>query len=309
MKQELVFDRHEQLTWLDSQSPEDISSWLKKCLLTGDAHPLIFLGREDYRSNAVLDLYADIEDPFLKDKLRMAVAELVNRWGVGENPDYFVELTVIAGRLRATGAADRLLYLAKSQALCNQVGMGKELHHHALQVLFGLKAEHPDLVTICQRDITDPRYTPICYRKLWEINFEHGITNLRILLEAGLERPSMDIQRSVIRFIKAVGLGYLTEKLRRLHNLLGDGLYGTLLEICQNAGIRFPIRFQHGRCRMVVYNLLDPSEKPQTVWAKAMWDLVDSNFLERHRQRLTNWVEEEEAMRRGLAVFNGADWY
>jgi hypothetical protein len=256
-----ILGRRDQLAWLSKQSLAGLKSWLRGYLEKQIAFPLVFGSVEEYPSNRVIELVGAIEDADAKERVKGAVVNLIEAWDeVSGSADYFVELTHVAGEIRATEAAGRLMYLAKQQRLKGHFGMGKELHRHVLQVLFGLRAEHPDLDLICKRDIDDVRYTPLCFRKLYETEYINGLLYMEVLLKVWLQNPAMDIDGILRRFIGSVGLRAFGEQLPLLIAHLAEDRYTDLVAACYQAGYKF--LWNQEEKTIVIVDLRDPHQEP-----------------------------------------------
>jgi hypothetical protein len=222
---------------LESLTLSRLTAWLRAFLACGIGAPLT-VGRDNtYRSDVVLDLFDEAEDIEFREKLRQAVVLLIEEWSArGESKEYFVELTRVAGGIRAVGARARLLDLVKDRALVGMSAVGINLQRHALRVLFGL-GSHPDVSAIAKRDMDDPAYAPLCFRALWRLGLENGITYLPNLLRLAERSEEVDIDTPCIRFLRAAGFEFLSEQLARLYGvLIQEGLWDRFVRICHMSG-------------------------------------------------------------------------
>jgi hypothetical protein len=245
---EETHEMEKKLEYLEGLSREELTIWMKRYLAENRTYPLSISHRDTYRSSILLQFYFISADSEFRRRFEQAVASQVNSWRPSadsswqeptDSPDYFIEILNIAGRIRISDTYSRLLVLAKTGELKKKVAFGIDLHYQLLRVLFGfgMDTNRNDLELLIERDIEDPRYSALCYRRSWELEFRKGIENLPILLKCYQNDHSVDAAGALNRFIRKLGQkGFKMEFFHMLRKL-EEPYYTILCDIMESIGI------------------------------------------------------------------------
>lgn len=238
---EIIYGTKKELEYLESLSKQKFVDWVKDYLVKGRSEPLSLSAKGTYKSEILLQYYHLSSNSNFRRRFERAILKLVNFWRESiDSLDYLAELLTIAGSIRVDDTYSRLLVLAKNENLKGQLGLGVDLHHRILRVLFGfgMDENRDDLEFIIDRDIKDPRYAPLCFRRSWELEFRKGIDNIPHLLKCYHEDRSIDAESALERFFEKLGLqGFRKEFLNMLQKL-SDVYYNDFFKILQSIGIK-----------------------------------------------------------------------
>ncbi|MGD2251170.1 MAG: hypothetical protein PVF58_22455 [Candidatus Methanofastidiosia archaeon] len=239
---EKIYKMEKGLEYLESLSDKDLVSWIRKFLAENCSHPLSIQSKNTYKSTILLQFYFMSTNSSFRRQFEKVIYGLIDSWRVSidsscqepiDSPDYFAELLAIAGRIRVNNTYSRLLALAKNGELKKKEGLGVNLHYQLLRVLFGFGMDdiRQDLEFIIDRDIEDPRYTALCFRRSWELEFKKGIENLPILLKYYHEDRSIDAEGTLNRFLTKLGKRGLKKEFLNMLQMLRDPYYTDLCSI------------------------------------------------------------------------------
>lgn len=260
---EKIYKMEEGLKHLEGLSEKELAGWMRGFLAENCSHPLSLSSKDTYKSTVLLQFYFISTDSDFRRRFERAVLDLVNSWRASadpswqepaDSPDYFAELLTIVGRIRVSDTYSRLLALAKNEKLKEKVGLGVNLHYHLLRVLFGFGMDEirEDLEYIIDRDIEDSRYSALCFRRSWELEFKGGIENLPILLKCYHKDHSVDAEGALDRFLRKLGQKGLKKEFLVMLQKLEDPYYTDLCDIMKTIGMEPGLTFFRESDRFII---------------------------------------------------------
>lgn len=253
---EVLYGKKEELTYLEKLSEQKLTDWVKGVLAENHFEPLHLSGKNTYNSTLLLQYYFLSSNNDFKKRFEKTILKLVNSWREStDSLDYLAEILAIAARIRIDDTYSRLLVLAKKGSLKGRTGLGVDLHCQILRVLFGfgMDENRGDLELIIDRDIEDPRYAPLCFRRSWELEFRRGIDNLPRLLKLYHEDNSIDIEGALERFLGKLGRDGFKKAFLNILQKLDDPYYTDFCDILDSIGIVPSPTFYEEKQGFIIY--------------------------------------------------------
>jgi hypothetical protein len=202
----LVTDRDIQnpIMWLESLTPFQLKSWLRRAIWAGLTLPLgvpptaLLVPYIDETLKEEALKRAEVErDPLvgLTTNLRVAIPALLAEWGSRDPGHCLDDLLVLCAKLRCAGATPSLMSIATERL----VGRSDEvrLRQRCLSVLAGLDVTE-QTVPVFNRFLDDFPYTAFCYRALYRNNLGYACSKLPVLLSVYGARRAYDQLRAVL---------------------------------------------------------------------------------------------------------------
>jgi hypothetical protein len=237
---EIIYGAQKEQEWLEKQSYKALEKWLATYLSDGISAP-IFIGAMDVPRNTIIYQYHNSSTKRdFKERLEKAIENLINEWRLDEgSPQQLIELVALAGRLRITGAFDRILALIKEEKLKQVFEPGIDLHCHLLRTLIGFQIGF-DTQMLIDRDIDDFRYAPVVFRAVWSRSrdgFIEALSLLRSLWKTYSANPSMDIHGLLREFFIRIKFENFEMLLNSMIWNLGSGYFKQFILMLSEIGI------------------------------------------------------------------------
>lgn len=260
--------------YLASLSLSQLETWLKLFLRYGYSGPVGLVVRDDLRSNVFADEIWDLigsescslapqEREDLRKRIKSALRKLLDSWTLpSDSPEYLFELVSLIGYTRSINCYNRLIDLAYEGEL-RGVGEKFDIHREILRALFGMKGRkrRSKLKTILSRDINDPRYSALCFRKYWMMRPENGIHKIRDYLKTTLQQSQLTVSSALMRFHTTTGADFFKNNFLAIRgNLLRSSSY----QQSEDPSLLYD-RYKEGikdlctiRCRLPIKDKIEP---------------------------------------------------
>ena len=105
---------------------------------------------------------------------RAALIKLVSRFPTADHTiEYFAHLLALIGLLKVEDASSTLSRLAKMESgkLKGKLADGEDLHLRLLKALVANGIQDEETSAVCGRDVSDPRYSEVCFDALYQKGF------------------------------------------------------------------------------------------------------------------------------------------
>jgi hypothetical protein len=204
---------------LVSMREGEFQAWLSDLLrygYTGDI-PL-FVGDGPPSLAFIRSIWESIDDADLEpgDRRRLrgmtkcAIEEMIRGWAPpAEPPEFFAELLNLVGTLNLVSCFDVLLGYAFEGSFKGRIG-SVDIHRQILRVIFPMPARLTEeaeskLRAILDRDIEEPEYASLCFRKAWMREPDRGPSLMRKFIATSFLMSPKSVEQALERYHRTMG--------------------------------------------------------------------------------------------------------
>lgn len=209
---EKVFERNEDaIEWIKSTSKKNLEIFVGSFLRQGQTFPFPRLSVHNRYPGSVFTELCSTLDIETKRRIHFLLSDLLKKFDLEKNSnEYLFNLLIATTTLGADPdigtntkkandsfkvlykmAKERKFYRKEKSRRKEILAYGEDLHLFLLKAFFSFpvrKEKKGQILEICEMYIDDADYAPICYRQIFDVYLERGITDLPRYLESTKDR-------------------------------------------------------------------------------------------------------------------------
>lgn len=234
--------------WFNTTNELERINWLKQVLTTGMFYPFQILNTTDPSDELIRLIELIFEDSKSRTKLEKLILKLLLKLERKDlkNYDLIFGLLQIIQKFKISDTYDYIIQLAESKHYIGaKTKFGIDLQVVLLKLLCSLKIEKQRILPLFKSMISYRNYSFTSYRKLWNVDWENGISYLPQLINAiDINRDQTALKTAFQRFVNS-----------------NKGIYELLIDKYDNLNnkiIKEKIELLHKL--LIINNLIEPSK-------------------------------------------------
>jgi hypothetical protein len=232
--------------------PDKFKAWLKGFLVTKISDPLQDYSLKEFPHEYLRRMYLSTQNTDFQELLRQSVKELFIDWNIyaehTETVDYYASLLRLIAELPVSEVYSDLIEAANPGNYRDipAASEKKDVQTLLFRVIVGLplptdrEVRHRAMF-LAKKYVYDFRYTPLCFRLLWQLDIRNAIEFITPLMECAQYRK-FDLSGTLTRFLEGCGaLGFIKLVIPMLHSLQTNQLRWDFLKGLLSLGVELHI--------------------------------------------------------------------